>query len=81
MKLVLIGAVLFTVGLIATGLWAQTAGNIDNSQAGLNPTKKHSTDRRPPRTPTPHKVDGKASRGAKQVSPLVLPKKPNQPKN
>jgi hypothetical protein len=64
--------ILFAVAAGGTAQ-AQSAPENGKSPLKLNHAKKHFKGRHPQKTKPVRKVAGSAERGAKQVSPLVLP--------
>ncbi len=72
-KILLAVCVLFIAGA-GTAVWAQAPAKKDKPQWVLDHEKDHARGRHAKKAKPVKKISGTAKRGAKQVSPLVLPK-------
>ncbi len=75
MKKILLAVVILFTAVVGTMVWAQTPRRIEKPQWVLEHERDHSMGRHIKKAKPVRKISGTAKRGAKQVSPLVLPKK------
>ncbi len=74
MKKIILAAVILFTAAAGTASWAQATQSKEKPQWVLDHEKDHAMGRHTKKAKPVRKISGTAKRGAKQVSPLVLPK-------